>query len=47
MINLKTFSTFLLEATRLRPAQLKKDATGGPNKGTSRLEQISSKREIL
>jgi hypothetical protein len=24
MINLKTFSTFLLEATRLRPAQLKK-----------------------
>ena len=50
MINLKTFSTFLLEATRLRPAQLKKDATGGPNKGTSRLDilaNIVKKRDPL
>mgnify|MGYP006172058739 CR=1 FL=1 len=50
MINLKTFSAFLLEASKLSPAQLKKDATGGPNKGTSRLDilaNIVNKRDPL
>ena len=41
MINLKTFSAFLLEATNLTPGELKKSATGGPNAGLSRLDILS------
>jgi hypothetical protein len=41
MINLKSFSTFLLEATNLTPGELKKTATGGPNAGLPRLDILS------
>ena len=41
MINLKSFSTFLLEATNLTPGELKKSATGGPNAGLPRLDILS------
>ena len=41
MINLKTFSAFLLEATNLTPGELKKSATGGPNAGLPRLDILS------
>jgi len=41
MINLKSFSAFLLEATNLTPGELKKSATGGPNAGLPRLDILS------
>ena len=50
MINLKTFSSFLLEATNLTPGELKKSATGGPNAGLARtdiLSDIVKKRDPL
>mgnify|MGYP007020163578 CR=1 FL=1 len=42
MINLKSFATFLNEATNLTPGELKKSATGGPNSGMSRLDILAS-----
>ena len=41
MINLKTFATFLLEAVKLTPKELKKRATGGPNEGMLRLDILA------
>ena len=42
MLNtLKSFQTFLLEATNLVPAELKKSATAGPYKGQDRTDILA------
>jgi len=38
---MQSFKEFIVEATNLTPAELKKPATGGPNKGQSRLDILS------
>jgi|11BtaG_2_1085332.scaffolds.fasta_scaffold11180_2 hypothetical protein len=38
MLDIVNFKEFVAEATNLTPAELKKDASGGPNVGVSRLE---------
>jgi hypothetical protein len=40
---MKSFKTFLTEGTKLTPRELKKPATGGPNKGMARTEILSNK----
>jgi hypothetical protein len=40
---MKSFQTFLIEGTKLTPRELKKPATGGPNKGMARTEILSNK----
>lgn len=40
---MKSFKTFLTEGTKLTPRELKKPATGGPNKGMARTEILANK----
>jgi hypothetical protein len=40
---MKSFQTFLIEGTKLTPRELKKPATGGPNKGMARTEILANK----